>query len=82
MLRLCLHCVASPLPRLVTAPLALLHRHRRYNNPGSRLMVVHHVNQLGVSRSKQIRLKVCRSVHTYDGICFGLSTYYGRLVDA
>jgi hypothetical protein len=38
-------------------------------------MFVDHVTQLGVSRSKEIRLKICRSLHIYNRICFELSTF-------
>jgi hypothetical protein len=53
LLRENLHDAASPLHRPATAPLALLHRHPRYNLY-FRIMVVDHVNQLVVSRSKEI----------------------------
>jgi hypothetical protein len=43
-------------------------------------MVVDHVT-LGVSHPKEIRLEVCISVHTYDRICFGLSTFSGQPAD-
>ncbi len=49
--RVCLHRVASPLHQPATAPLAWFHRHPRYNL-NFRIMVVDHVTQLGVSRSK------------------------------
>jgi hypothetical protein len=80
-LRVCLHRVASPLHRLAMAPLAWLHRHPKYNPPFL-IIVVARVTQLGVSRSKEIRLEVCRSLHIYNCICFRLSTYFGQPADA
>jgi hypothetical protein len=77
----CLHHVVSPLHRPAMAPLAWLHRHPRYN-PSFHIIVVDRVTQLGVSRSKEIRLEVCRSLHIYDRIYFGLSTLFGQPVDA
>jgi len=52
-----------------------LHRHRRYKSPHLLIVVVDIVTQLGVSRPKEIRSLVCRSVHIYDHISFGLSTF-------
>jgi hypothetical protein len=49
-------CTASPLYRPTTAPLAWLHCHPRYNLY-FRTMVVDHVTQLGVSRSKEIQCR-------------------------
>ena len=42
------------------------------------IMLVGHVTQLGVSRSKEIRLKICICFHMYNRICFELSTFYGQ----
>ena len=35
----------------------------------------------GVSRSKDIRLEICRSLHIYKRICFELSTFFGQPED-
>jgi hypothetical protein len=34
------------------------------------------VDHVSVSRSKEIRLKICRSLHIYNRICFELSTFF------
>ena len=41
-------------------------------------MFVGHVNQLDVSRSKEIRLEICICLHIYNRICFELSMFYGQ----
>jgi hypothetical protein len=46
------------------------------------IIVIARVTWFGVSRSKDIPLLVCRSLHIYDRIYFGLSTYFGQPVDA
>jgi hypothetical protein len=50
--------------------------------PSFRILVVGNVTQLGVSRSKEIRLEVCRSLHIYNHIYFELSMFFGQPVDA
>jgi hypothetical protein len=50
--RVCLHRVTSPLHRPATAPLVWLHYHPRYNLY-FRIIVIYHVTQLGVFRSKR-----------------------------
>ena len=52
------------------------------NHGKHRLVFVVHVTQLGVSRSKQIRFEICRSLHIYGRICFELSTLFGQPEDA
>ena len=74
--QVCPHRVASPLHRPATAPLAWLHRHLRYNHYFFVLGMYLHVTQLGVSRSKEIGLQICRSLHIYNRICFELSTFF------
>ena len=37
-------------------------------------MFVDRVNQLGISRSEEIRLEICRCLHIFNRICFELST--------
>jgi hypothetical protein len=73
-LRVCLHRVASPLHWPTMAPLAWLHRHPRYNL-SFRIIVVYRVTQLGASHSKEIWLKIYRSLHIYNCICFELSIF-------
>jgi len=41
-------------------------------------MVVGGEAQLGVSRSKYIRLEVCKSLHIDNRMCFELSTFFGQ----
>ena len=72
--------VARRLHRLAIAPLACLHRHPRYKSP--LFLTLGHVTQLGVSRPKEIRSEVCRSLYICDRICFGLSTFFGQPVVA
>ena len=36
------------------------------------------VTELGVTRSKEIRLDIWRSLHMYDRICFELSMFFGQ----
>ena len=45
-------------------------------------MVVGGEAQLGVSRSKYIRLEVCKSLHIDNRMCFELSTFFGQPDDA
>ena len=45
-------------------------------------MIVDHVTQLGVSRSKEIQLEICRSLHINNRICFELSMFFGQPEDA
>jgi hypothetical protein len=73
-LQVCLHRDTLPLHRSTTAPLAWLHCHPRWN-PSLRIMLVHHVTQLGVSHSKEILFEICIYLHIYNCICFGLSTF-------
>ena len=40
----------------------------------SYIMFVDRVNQLGVSRSEEIRLEICSFLHIFNRICFELST--------
>jgi hypothetical protein len=51
-----LHQDTSPLHRRTTTLLALLHHHPRYNLY-FHILVVDHVNQVGVSRSKEIQFR-------------------------
>ena len=44
--------------------------------------VVDHETLLGVSRSEEIRLEICRTLHIYGCICSELSTFFGQPVDA
>jgi hypothetical protein len=81
--------VAAGLPaprRLITAPIrhgpASLTPPPPQYNLSFCPMVVGHVTQLGVSCSKEIRLEVCRSLHIYNRICFGLSMHFGQPADA
>ena len=50
--------------------------HLRYNHSFFVLVMYLHVTQLGVSRSKEIQLEICRSLHINNRICFELSTFF------
>ena len=67
------HCPDSSLPRypFSTATLGI-------NQLYSFVFVVECVNELGVSRPKEIRLDAYRSVCVSDRICFGLSMFLGQ----
>jgi len=45
-------------------------------DPSFHIMFVYHVTWLGVSRSKEIQLEICRSLHIYNRICFELSMFF------
>ena len=64
-------------PRLIT----LEDSKTRHHTPLFRMMFVYHITLLGVSRSKEIWLEICRSLHIYSRICFELSTFFGQPED-
>ena len=50
--------------------------HLRYNHSFFVMVMYLHVTQLGVSRSKEVQLEICRSLHINNRICFELSTFF------